>query len=157
MCWKNKVRVDIGRDEDPQKFMKVESDEFVLAIPEFTKKARMYGEPIDADTSGILTAESIAEVAHFKKIIMKLSGNLRWLVGLKFEQDLGGPGSWKERPRSFNFIPHYDITLKDPQYATTADGEVCLYGSTLVIGTDIGRYMTRSRASEATTFICRCQ
>lgn len=122
MCWKNNVRWEIARSDDPKKFMKVSSDEYVLAVPEFTKKAREFGE--EPNNSSALTPETIAEIAHFKKVIMKLSGGVMWLVGLAFEQDIGGPANWKEKERSFEFVPHYEVSLKEPKYAFAPPGEV---------------------------------
>lgn len=55
----------------------------------------------------------------FKKVIMKLSGNVRWLAGLVFERDLTEDG------RSFDFIPHYNVTLTTPEQAKNSDGKVC--------------------------------
>jgi hypothetical protein len=49
---------------------------------------------------------------------MKLNGNVRWVAGLVFERNVDGGG------RSFNFIPHYKVTLKNPKYAQLSDGKV---------------------------------
>lgn len=56
----------------------------------------------------------------FKKVIMKLSGNVRWLAGLVFERDLTEDG------RSFDFVPHYNVTLTTPEQAKSADVQVCV-------------------------------
>jgi hypothetical protein len=66
----------------------------------------------------------------FKKTVMKLNGNVRWGVGLVFERNLDNG------QRSFNFIPHYNITLKNPKYANSFNGKV----SQLIFRSQLGLY-----------------
>lgn len=96
----------------------------MLAIPDFSNQARDELEVIPSEDRSIASSSSYKEGALFKKVIMKLSGRVRFLVGLMFEQDLGGSGDWKMRKRSFQFIPHYEVTLKTPQDAKAPPGEV---------------------------------
>jgi hypothetical protein len=108
----------------------VDSNEFILAIPDFTK------EPIETDdftdhensfrSSRVLTHDR-SKNAVFRKIIMKLNGGVRWIAGLVFERrclpncpDCSG----KNKCRLFNFIPHYDVHLKRPEFCRHANGEV---------------------------------
>jgi hypothetical protein len=51
---------------------------------------------------------------------MKLNGNVRWVAGLVFERNLDEGG------RSFNFIPHYNVVLKNPTYAKPQNNKVGL-------------------------------
>ena len=121
MCWRNNVRWSIHEDDDPKKFMTVESDDYVLAIPDYSHQARetacTFGrdEPRQSSTS---STSSKRNTTAFKKVIMKLSGNVRWLAGLVFERDLDQGG------RSFDFIPHYNVTLRTPQHAEAPPGQV---------------------------------
>lgn len=114
---------EIGRSEDPREFMKVDSEEYLLAIPDFTHQVRDEFDPAaPSENRSVLSLQTYESTALFKKVIMKLSGKVRWLVGLMFEQELlGGDGQTK---RSFDFRPHYDITLKTPYYAKAPPGEV---------------------------------
>ncbi|KAI9698642.1 MAG: hypothetical protein M1836_003751 [Candelina mexicana] len=111
MCWRNDVRWSICQDDDPKKFMAVNSGEYVLAIPDYSHQARMSTDIADQDSQSIASTSSFKNGALFKKVIMKLSGNVRWLAGLVFERDLDEGG------RSFKFIPHYDVTLLNPGHA----------------------------------------
>jgi hypothetical protein len=73
------------------------------------------------------TMSSFRSGALFKKVIMKLTGNVQWLAGLVFERKTTGGG------RTFDFMPHYNVILKTPNHAKAPDGEVSLplfsYGS----------------------------
>ena len=121
MCWRNNVIWSIHKDDDPKKFMTVESDDYVLAIPDYSHQARettsTFGRegPKQSSTS---STSSKRNSTVFKKVIMKLSGNVRWLAGLVFERDLDQGG------RSFEFIPHYNVTLRTPQHAEAPPGQV---------------------------------
>ncbi|KAH8724072.1 mitochondrial protein from FMP27-domain-containing protein [Phaeosphaeriaceae sp. PMI808] len=118
MCWQNDVQLKLAEDEDPRNFMVVTSGNYVLAIPDLSHYARH-----EADAEVVNrpdTASSVSsrkQLAVFKKTIMKLNGNVRWVAGLVFERNLDSEG------RSFDFIPHYQVTLKNPKYAKPSDGK----------------------------------
>ena len=121
MCWLNNVRWSIHEDDDPKKFMTVESDDYVLAIPDYSHQARETNSTFRKDgpnQSGASSTSSKRNTTVFKKVIMKLSGNVRWLAGLVFERDLEQGG------RSFEFTPHYSVTLRTPQHARAPPGQV---------------------------------
>jgi hypothetical protein len=119
MCWQNDVQLSIAEDEDPRNFMIVKSGSYVLAIPDLTHYAR-HETDVEADTRPETdsSVSSRKQLAVFKKTIMKLNGNVRWGVGLVFERNVDDGG------RSFNFIPHYKVSLKNPKYAKPSDGKV---------------------------------
>lgn len=123
MCWRGDVRWEIGRSEDPKEFMKVDSEEYLLAVPDFSNQVRDEFDPAaPSDNKSVSSLRTYESAALFKKVIMKLSGKVRWLVGLMFEQELlGEDGHMK---RSFEFRPHYDITLKTPDFSKSLPGEV---------------------------------
>jgi hypothetical protein len=135
MCWRGDVQWDLGRDEDPRKFIKVDSEEYLLAVPDFTNCVT---EDVDIgglpDTKSINSTNSYENIAQFKKVIMKLSGRVRWLVGLMFEQEISSEEDWKQRKRSFEFIPHYKVTLKSPQYAKAPPGQVRTIDARSIVG-----------------------
>ncbi|KAL2108375.1 hypothetical protein VUR80DRAFT_3904 [Thermomyces stellatus] len=114
MCWRNDVRLALNSEDDPKRFMLVDSGEYVLAVPDYShevkEEARRRGEydgPMDEDRkSG----------ASFKKVLMKLSGDVQWMIGLMFEQPINNG------QRSFAFRPHYDIVLKTPLHAKAENG-----------------------------------
>ncbi|KAL8893545.1 MAG: hypothetical protein Q9192_005158 [Flavoplaca navasiana] len=121
MCWRNGVRWDIHRDDDAKKFMSVTSGEYVLAIPDYSHQARENSARMTADRDSISSSSTYRSGAMFKKVIMKLSGNVRWLAGLVFERDLAGDG------RSFDFMPHYNVALTTPDRATSSEGKYDAY------------------------------
>jgi hypothetical protein len=119
MCWQNDVQLSLAEDDDPRNFMVVKSGSYVLAIPDLSHYARHEGD-VEA-TNRPETASSVSsrkQLAVFKKTIMKLNGNVRWVAGLVFERNVDDGG------RSFNFIPHYKVTLRNPKYAKASDGKV---------------------------------
>lgn len=121
MCWRNNVRWSIHKDDDPKKFMTVDSEEYVLAIPDYSHQARETSSAFGRDgpkASSTSSTSSKRNTTVFKKVVMKLSGNVRWLAGLVFERDLDQGG------RSFEFTPHYNITLRTPQHAKAPAGQV---------------------------------
>ncbi len=108
MCWRNDVQWSIHQDDDPKKFMAVSGGEYVLAIPNYSHQAHQAMDAVDRDGgSSVSNSSSSEDSALFKKVVMKLSGNVRWLAGLVFERNVNGGG------RSFAFRPHYDVTLRN--------------------------------------------
>ncbi|KAL2075315.1 hypothetical protein VTL71DRAFT_258 [Oculimacula yallundae] len=118
MCWRNDVRWNLCREEDPRKFMTVDSGEYILAIPDFSHQARNTSKT-DRDSDSMTSVDSFKRGAAFKKVVMKLSGNVQWLVGLMFERNLKQEGK-----RSFDFEPHYNVILKEPRFAKAPPGKV---------------------------------
>ena len=118
MCWRENVKWRVCQDEDPRKFMSVESGEYILAVPDYTHQARQGMETAGRDSDTLSITSSTKGGALFKKVIMKLTGNVQWLAGLMFERktDIGG--------RSYDFVPHYDVVLKTPFFARAPKGEV---------------------------------
>lgn len=114
MCWRKDVQWEIHTTDDPREFMKVTSGEYVLAIPDYSHEARH----TIAQTSGTeepMTRPNLHDLSPqstpvFKKVIMKLSGNVRWLLGLVFERNDN------RGDRSFEFRPHYKVILRNPKF-----------------------------------------
>ncbi|EEH44787.2 uncharacterized protein PADG_01076 [Paracoccidioides brasiliensis Pb18] len=109
MCWSKDVQWEIHTRDDPREFMAVTSGEYVLAIPDYSHQARNSYE-VTLDYGSTSSRCISKDCALFKKVIMKLSGNVRWLSGLVFERNVDGS------ERSFVFKPHYDVVLKNPRY-----------------------------------------
>ncbi|KAI1426672.1 mitochondrial protein from FMP27-domain-containing protein [Xylaria sp. FL1777] len=110
MCWRNNVKWNIHTEDDPKKFMTVNSGEYVLAVPDFSHHAREEAHRIHENES-ITSDSSYKSGIAFKKVIMKLSGNVQWMAGLVFERSI------VNGKRDFSFKPHYDVILKGPMYA----------------------------------------
>ena len=89
--------------------MTVNSGEYVLAIPDYRHHDRHSAERVN-DEDSLSSGSTQKNAAAFKKVIMKLSGNVQWLAGLVFERNSGG------NKRSFEFEPHYNVVLKNAKY-----------------------------------------
>ena len=118
MCFRDRVRWDIHQDDDPKKFMTVSCGEYVLAIPDYSSQAMQSSQGSGRGPESLSGDHSHQQNAMFKKVVMKLSGNVRWLAGLVFERDLENGG------RSFESIPHYKVALKTPSHAKAVDALV---------------------------------
>lgn len=117
MCWRNNVRWAVHETDDPREFMTVKSGEYVLAIPDYSHKARSsLEENIAHDMDSTSTSSSMKNAAVFSKVIMKVSGNVQWRAGLVFEQD-------KQEGRTDSFRPHYSVVLRNPKMLNQKDLE----------------------------------
>jgi hypothetical protein len=117
MCWRNDVRWSLWRENDPKKFMTVESGDYILAIPDYSQQA-LRTAISGRDSDSVASNDSYKRGAIFKKVVMKLSGNVQWLAGLVFERNI------IDGKRSFDFVPHYDVILKEPAFAKAPPGQV---------------------------------
>lgn len=159
MCWRGNVRWELNGEDDPEKRVKVESEEYLLAVPDFTRHAAEemdYG--VIPDSKSFLSSNSISNGALFKKVIMKLSGKVQILVGLMFEQELTDEDDWKLRKRSFDFIPHYAVTMKDPKYCKPPPGEEV--SESIMVEenkADWPRFMMHLKDSGVSIYICQLQ
>ncbi|OAP64948.1 hypothetical protein AYL99_00920 [Fonsecaea erecta] len=116
MCWRNDVQWLIHQVDDPREFMTVKSGEFILAIPDYSHEARNTPEQrASKDSDSMSSTISTKNSAIFKKVIMKLSGNVQWTAGLVFERDLPG-GSRTSESRH-----HYDVVLRNPLFLQDVD------------------------------------
>lgn len=118
MCWRHNVHWGIHVNDDPRQFMTVNSGEYMLAIPDYSHQARESNSSIGRDMDSFASRSSAKNTALFKKVIMKLSGNVRWLAGLVLERNVD------DGSRSFDFKPHYDIILTTPDRASAPYGQV---------------------------------
>ncbi|KAJ5811568.1 hypothetical protein N7474_007869 [Penicillium riverlandense] len=115
MCWRRDVKWEIHPSDDPMEFMSVTSGEYVLAIPDYSAEARWATEMTSEDLETSSQSSEQKNAAHFKKVIMKLSGDVKWAAGLVFERDVD------KDTRSFSFRPHYDVVLKNPKFVDSTE------------------------------------
>ncbi|SPO02967.1 related to FMP27 Found in Mitochondrial Proteome [Cephalotrichum gorgonifer] len=109
MCWRNDVRLALNSEDDPKRLVLVDSGEYVLAVPDYSHEVRE--EAARGGDISLPANEEMKAGASFKKVVMKLSGDVQWMIGLMFEQPIDNGR------RSFAFRPHYDIVLKSPLHA----------------------------------------
>lgn len=114
MCWRRDVKWGIHTSDDPKEFMIVTSGEYVLAIPDYSHEARYVSEATAQDLESISASSDLKNAAHFKKVIMKLSGDVKWVVGLVFERIYDGD------KRTSEFKPHYDVALQNPKFVDSS-------------------------------------
>lgn len=117
MCWRNDVRWNINAEDDPKRFMTVDSGEYILAVPDFSHQVREVSRRQEGEGPLLMTEDTSRPGAVFKKVVMKLSGKVQWMAGLVFERAI------VDGHRSFDFKPHYEVVLKNPQFAKPVDGE----------------------------------
>ncbi|CEJ93302.1 hypothetical protein VHEMI08900 [[Torrubiella] hemipterigena] len=115
MCWRNDVRWNINAADDPKRLFVVQSGEYVWAVPDFGHHVREAARRRGDDEGRLI--EDTKSGTTFKKVVMKLSGKVEWIAGLTFESEIVGG------KRNFEFIPHYDVVLKNPHFATS-DGDL---------------------------------
>lgn len=108
MVWRNDVRLNIHQSDEAEKFMTVDSGDYVLAIPDYNHYARESPSLLSGQAAGVSSSSQALTGAYLKKVIMKLSGNVRWQAGIVFERNL------PDGRRTFDFEPHYNVTLKNP-------------------------------------------
>ena len=148
MVFRNNVSWGIHLEDDPRRFMTVDSGEYVLAIPDYSHQARNDMQNVLPD-NGSLASSSTGFPSNpmFKKTVMKLSGNVRWMAGIVFERDIEGGG------RSFESVPHYQVALKTPDHAKASPGQVRPDTLKCISFTNIFFRLTMLfEASEANTF-----
>ena len=114
MCWRNDVQWQIHTSDDPKRFMTVTSGEYVLAIPDYSRYARNLAAQAQQDSESMTASSAYKNSAVFKKVIMKLSGNVQWVAGLVFERNL------RHGARAFDFRPHHEVVFKNPKYLSEA-------------------------------------
>lgn len=120
MCWRRDVKCDIHTSDDPKEFLSVTSGEYVLAIPDYSHEARYATDASAQEMENVSTSSELKNAASFKKVIMKLSGNVKWVVGLVFERIYDGD------KRTSEFKPHYDVVLQNPKYVDSSQQPVRL-------------------------------
>ncbi|EMR62756.1 hypothetical protein UCREL1_10307 [Eutypa lata UCREL1] len=117
MCWRSNVRWGVNTDDDPKRLMMVDSGEFVLAVPDYSHQVRESARRTE-ESDSIASETSYKSGAIFKKVAMKVSGNVQWMAGLMFERAI------ENGQRSFDTKPHYEVVLKAPSHVKQEEGEL---------------------------------
>ncbi|PWY88937.1 hypothetical protein BO70DRAFT_285759 [Aspergillus heteromorphus CBS 117.55] len=117
MCWRKDVKLEIHTGDDPKELLSVTSGEYVLAIPDYSNEARYMAEATAQDVESSSISSEQKNAAQFKKVVMKLSGDVKWAAGLVFERNVD------DTQRSFEFRPHYEVVLQNPVHVDPAQRE----------------------------------
>ncbi|ANB13200.1 hypothetical protein AWJ20_1482 [Sugiyamaella lignohabitans] len=123
-AWRNQVSFSVNGDDDPKKFMVTDSQEFVWGVPSYVHWEREYFREFKTFNRGTRTKTNYSEMNNFQKVILKLSGQVQWKLGLLFEQDLIDPNRNPSDPvpRTNKFRPHYDVKLSLPSFIYDLNG-----------------------------------
>jgi hypothetical protein len=151
MCWRDEVRILLGFDNHDREFLQVESDEFILGIPDLRdyEDNAATGLPKDMTESddksfrsstphSNTTSRRYRRDALFIKVAAKFINGVRWGMGIILERscrpgqcERGCTGApFNRQCRFFDFIPHWQVKtrtkdgLKDPD--TVSGVEPCL-------------------------------
>jgi RNA pol II promoter Fmp27 protein domain/Domain of unknown function (DUF2405) len=143
MCWRDDVRILLGFNNKDREFLQVESDEFILGIPDLrdyedNAATGLAKDMTDGDDKSVrssvpypdshTTSRRYQRDAMFIKVSAKLINGVRWGMGIVLERSCR-PGQsmcgctgppFRRQCRFFDFIPHWNVKtrtkdgLKDP-------------------------------------------
>lgn len=137
--FRGNVRWNIGVDADPRKLMEVICDEYMLAISDFSLRDTNVEGPRQAMVDDHMRKKSSLHHYHlsrkeisFQKILMKLTGDVRWTAGLAFERHCVERNcsacDGKAQCRIWDFEPHWHVKMRIPKYSVLPGGKVCSLG-----------------------------
>lgn len=117
-CWKNNVALKINDTNDSSEIVILESDDFILGIPNYsTAEKRTWSLAYD-DTDHV--HDSSSESRKFSKRVMKFSSDekVRWTLGFLFEQNVDRLAKElsSDQERTEKFKPHYDVRVTSPEF-----------------------------------------
>lgn len=111
MVWRNNVILSVNKDDNPKKLFTITSDDYLLAVPNYSLQEREYLARSITFQNGLVSPTNFNESTTFQKVVMKLSGQVSWYYGILFEREIE---KGTNLGRTFQFKPHYDITLNRP-------------------------------------------
>ncbi|CAG8444824.1 5579_t:CDS:2 [Ambispora gerdemannii] len=152
LCFRNGVKIRLGYSNDAGEFLQVDSEEFILGIPDLAEmvangslsaenhivNAKKFRKELirDPEASTMKTQSSSDTLVDYRsnagliKVIMKIGGGVRYGMGCQFHRscrnDQGicprchGQGNC----RLNDFVPHYEVTTRVPEYAFATDNQV---------------------------------
>ncbi|CAK7904066.1 protein YPR117W [[Candida] anglica] len=127
--WRNSVLFQINGNGKHDELITVESDDFLLAIPNYSVSesaswSLMY-EGMRREPSLLNTDFLASESRKYQKRVMKLTSaqKVKWKVGLLFERNVAShncnssiPQLCNDQERSTRFKPHYDVMVTNPAF-----------------------------------------
>lgn len=147
-AWRGNVRVLVGLANQDQEFFQVESDEYILGIPNLrgyvdNAATGMAGDPTENDdrstqhstgTEGAAGRARFRQDADFIKVCAKFINGVRWGIGAVLERsctnlDCRLPAcrdrsAFHRVCRKFDFIPHWLVHTKTEDAPLGTDGHV---------------------------------
>ncbi|EAZ63310.2 mitochondrial protein, partial [Scheffersomyces stipitis CBS 6054] len=117
-CWKNNVSLRINDTEDSKELIVLESDDFLLAIPNYSyQEKKSWSLFYDEVEEYIPDIDS--ESKKFSKRVMKLSSaeKVRWVLGMLYERNKIASNTFSDhQERVSTFKPHYDVVVTNPAF-----------------------------------------
>ncbi len=114
MCWTNGVTILINEDDNSKELLVIKSKDYLLGIPNHSAIKKTFQTHSDYSTDFL--GNNFTE-EYFEKIVMKLSGTVKWTMGFLFERSIDG----SRDNRGHDFRPHYDIELCNPNAVEDPD------------------------------------
>lgn len=134
LCFKENVMLAVNKDDDPKDFILAEAEEISFNAPNlFAKPLLIWSQPTQSavllsdtasnyhksafgyylsDVSEIDSSQSSTlQRNYIDKCVIRLSGGVSLNLGFNFERKIDG-----SLDRTSEFIPHYDIVLRNPKY-----------------------------------------
>jgi hypothetical protein len=143
--WRGNVKFLIGLPNPDREFLQIESDEYLLGIPNLreyidnaaTGLARDPGENDDRSTqnsSGMGDTTGRNREADFIKVCAKFINGVRWGLGVVLERTCRSPqcespachgaSTFHRQCRFFDFKPHWDVHTRTAEAVKASKGEV---------------------------------
>lgn len=116
--WQNNVHIGINETGDSRELVRVASDDFVLAVPNYSAGERGAWGLFYDDAEGVNSTSGV-EHRKFHKRVVKLSSadKVVWLFGMQFERN-----KHPNRPladteeRTLQFQNHWDVVVTNPAF-----------------------------------------
>ncbi|KAK6201000.1 RNA pol II promoter Fmp27 protein domain-containing protein [Scheffersomyces amazonensis] len=117
-CWKNNVSLRINETGQSKELIILESDDFVLGIPNYSIQERKTWS-LFYDEMEEYVPDIDSEAKKFSKRVMKLSSanKVQWTLGILLERNKNGTAILSDdQERTSEFKPHYDVVVTSPQF-----------------------------------------
>lgn len=110
MAWRKNATFDIYTTQNPNELFVVRADHYELGVPNYVAWEKDYLSRSIAERA-FVPRTNYAEMTNYAKLVTKLSNNVEWKLGMRFQQDKEG-----SIERTDEFRPHYDIKLQLPAF-----------------------------------------
>ncbi|CAJ0902711.1 6400_t:CDS:10, partial [Entrophospora sp. SA101] len=147
LSWRQGIEIRLGFPNNQKEVLQVSSEGFLLGIPDLVSviadgslsadnlnlpAKKLQGETIDGSETSTIEIENILiskdSQVSFLKTLMRLSGGVRYGMGIDFhrscrysEVDFCKTCDGKNKCRYKDFIPHYKVITRVPEYAFVYD------------------------------------
>lgn len=117
-CWKDNVSLRINDNDDSRDLVVLESDSFLLSIPNYSMSERRSWSFLGQNFESY-SLDISSEIRKFQKKVIKLSSaeRVRWILGVVYERNKAVTSELSDKQeRTSEFRPHYDISITDRNY-----------------------------------------